>query len=1057
MLNATSRFVLRVVGSLVALVAAALAVWILGRRYGQSPRVLAYVIVGLGLVWLAVVVVAAITRARRRARLSNAPRRSGGGPVAGPEASHAAILGQRLERTVQWLRKSKLAKSGDVVYSLPWYLLVGTPGAGKSSVVLQSGLAFSYTEPKRPQGRLTIVPTDSWDVWVANEAVFIDPSGKGLMEDKPVEAWRSALDEVRVHRRSKPVDGVVLVADIADLVSLDANGLRDRADRLRAVVDATIERFAMVLPIYVLFHKCDRLRGFTEYVDAVGEEGEAPFGFTFTREQYTSGQPGVQFDAEFDRLADSLLAHRRGVLARSAEASRGGALVFPHEFALLKERLSSFVDLVFAPNQFRRTPVLRGVYFTSAMQGGPSLDLSARRVSAAAGLPAAAPVEGREGSRSYFIRPLFGRVIFPDRTLAGLSSEVLRRRRLARAAALVVATALVPLLTLPYAWSAYRDSLALKVAVQGAGQIAPRSGKTAENVRLLAEVKRALEPFECRGQTPACATSGRRFYWGLHPGDASISAASRMLAQGTRTLFVEPLFASSKVLGHTYNGLRTELQAMAGEPEPAAATAGESPAAAGAPPAAPAFDAPRAYMLLRTLLMLSSESRADPTYLAGQIEPQWLQGVRDTDVPLARELMQFYLHQLGDHHNAGYVVALSPADKALVAGVRSRLLGVRPEAYYYAMIRDEGRKKLDAIRLAAVIGKENPAGLQSAAEVEGIFTRHGWDSLVKDRIGQMKADYERERSWVLGLAEQPGQAPIDELLKAQYALDYEQAWWQFVGSVTLPPFGSAETAATRLDMLADPQSSPLVPLLKAVATHTWGDSVQRGLPGSSSAAGSKDTPQEIAAKFGPLHDFVRPVDKGDAPVVQYLQTLSRLHVLIRSYLDANRPKGQEDAIRQEVETALQATNGLLRALDPRARDAIEALLKQPLTSVLGVFKAAVPERHLVVGGTIFEDKKPLDGATVVLLEPYQDNKFQAAKELLRAQARAGAFTFTGPVEVGGYKLCAARKGSQDYYCGDLRISGETKTQTFVLTRGKTLLVFGGGKLTVNIQVRYLNY
>src|ERR1041384_8307076 len=51
----------------------------------------------------------------------------------------------QLERAIQWLRGSKLAKSGqggDVVYQLPWYLLLGDVDSGKTTWVARSGLSF---------------------------------------------------------------------------------------------------------------------------------------------------------------------------------------------------------------------------------------------------------------------------------------------------------------------------------------------------------------------------------------------------------------------------------------------------------------------------------------------------------------------------------------------------------------------------------------------------------------------------------------------------------------------------------------------------------------------------------------------------------------------------------------------------------------------------------------------------------------------------------------------------------------------------------------------------
>ena len=96
-----------------------------------------------------------------------------------------AVLGDRLDRAIRWLKKSKLAETGrDAVYDLPWYLLIGGEASGKSTLIVQSGFNFPYTDPKKTAGKLDFGPTIDCDLWIANEALFVDPSGKSFSEDR---------------------------------------------------------------------------------------------------------------------------------------------------------------------------------------------------------------------------------------------------------------------------------------------------------------------------------------------------------------------------------------------------------------------------------------------------------------------------------------------------------------------------------------------------------------------------------------------------------------------------------------------------------------------------------------------------------------------------------------------------------------------------------------------------------------------------------------------------------------------------------------------------------
>ncbi|MFH7473912.1 hypothetical protein RA264_29630, partial [Pseudomonas syringae pv. tagetis] len=49
---------------------------------------------------------------------------------------------QSLER--QQSNKPNRSNSNAALYALPWYLVVGQPAAGKSSILYQSGLNFPY-------------------------------------------------------------------------------------------------------------------------------------------------------------------------------------------------------------------------------------------------------------------------------------------------------------------------------------------------------------------------------------------------------------------------------------------------------------------------------------------------------------------------------------------------------------------------------------------------------------------------------------------------------------------------------------------------------------------------------------------------------------------------------------------------------------------------------------------------------------------------------------------------------------------------------------------------
>jgi len=1033
-----------------------LAVWLGGPQIGIRPVTCRWAALAVLALWILVVIVLLVTRNLRSARSVRMTGSSRDAAHATSPEPYGAAVGDRLDRTIQWLRKSKLAETGkDPVYKLPWYLFVGSQGSGKSTLIVQSGFSFSYTEPKKPLGRPSVSPTEGCDIWVANEAVFIDPSGKYFEEEGAQDAWRATLYQIKQRRKAKPTDGIVLVIDIDSLLSLGHDALRVQAESTRSFLDMTARVFGMVLPVYLLFNKADHIEGFKEFFNALGKDESAPFGTTFRQEQFQNPHPEEEFNTSFDELYESLLGQRTSVLAGCGGRDQEKALAFPAQFPLIRNRLSEFIEVLFQLNQFREQPLLRGFYFTSALQSGRNRSPVAELMTSKVGLPPASEDFQIRESKSYFINSLFARVVLPDRGLAGLSEGVRRRRMQVRMAALGLAGIILPITILAFAWGAYQDSGGLDTAAEAAQGVAARDGKTSENLSILLDLQQRLEVFECRGQTSQCQVHGTRFYWGLYPGDASLNMARSVYLEKIKQLFIDPLLNADTRLGQKYDGLKTQLDLIS-----------TAAAAGAAKPGAPEFDPGKAYNLLKTFLMFSTETKANASFLEEQTRDYWCQGVQDKEKPEAMALLRYYLHQLGDHRNPSYRLARNLADNETIDRIRKPLLVVEPDRYYYGIIQDEGKRKVDSITLGGILADKGAQVFDAGAVVDGTYTKIGWDTFVKDKIAEMKKDYEGERSWVLGTsAVSPGELKIDEKLRTYYFRDYQQSWWDFLKHIGVKRFNNFQDASEKLTLLTDPQQSPMILLFKAVSLNTWDDldklKVGELEKAQSLLDGAGGMRFGVAQNFQAIHALVAKKENQDSPLTQYLKTLSRLQVLIRTFLDANQPAGQIADIGKEGDNALQSTNALLANFDANARQAVEPILKQPVQQVLAILNKSTPvgtvkdvrQRGLTAGGGVKEKDKNLQGATVLLLEAYSENKFLANKEIMRTQTQDGAFAFPNPINPGPFKICVAKKGDNNYYCGDVRLERDNDGKAYELRRPRSMVVFGGGKLDLILRIK----
>jgi len=1048
------RFLTRIFlfGSAAALILILAALFVFP-RVGMGRTATWWVALTILALWLVFVVILLTLRKTRASRWAHTAAVPSVSSRTTSDAFGVAGVGERLNRTIQWLKQSKLAQTTkDPVYNLPWYLFIGLPGSGKSTLIVQSGFSFSYTEPKKPLGRPSVGPTEGCDFWVANEAVFIDPSGKYFVDDISQDGWAGILYQIKQQRRARPADGIVLVTDIDSLLGAGPDALRVQAERTRSVLDLTAKAFGMVLPVYLFFDKFDLLDGFEEFLTGTGNGESTPLGATYRQDQYQNPHPEEEFKASFDEIYRSLLDRRTSVLSVSSGPNQEKAYAFPAQFPLIRERLSEFIEVLFQMNQFREQPLFRGFYFTSSLQTGRKRNPIADLMASTAGLPKATEDSPLQRTKNYFIHSLFTRVIIPDRGLAGLSREARRRRLYRRMTAWGAAGIVLPIALLLFAWGAFHDSSQLIATATAARQISAGDGKTSENLSALLDLQRRLEPFECRGQAANCQERGRRFYWGLYPGDAAVNLSRGVYLEKVKALFLDPLLNADTRLGQKYNGIKTQLDLIS------------IPAAGPATQAPPQFDAGKTYNLLKTFLMFSSEAKANPSFLFEQTQDDWCRGVSEKDKPEALEILRFYLRQLGDH-NAAYLLTRSQADNETIDRVRKMLLVVEPDLYYYDIIRSEGKRKVDSISMNGILGPRGSVVFESDASVDGPYTKVGWDTYVKDKIAAMAADYKDERSWVLGTsASPPGGMTIDEKLRSYYFRDYQQEWWSFLKGIHAKHISGFQDASRELAVLTDPQQSPLMLLFNTVSRNTWDDLDKLNLVDQKQIEtldGAGGMRFGVAQSFQSIHGLTAKSGNQDSPLAQYVKSVSSLLVVIRTFLDSNQPAGQIQNIGQEADAAMQTTNGLLVNLDANARQAIEPLLKQPIQDTMAILNKSTPvgtvqdvrQRGLSLGGTLKEKGNNLQGATVVLMQAYSDSKFLAEKEIMRTQTQGGKFQFPNPINPGPFKVCAMRKGETSYFCGDVLLDRGSNGKTFQLRRPRSMVVFGGGELDLIVQIK----
>src|SRR5262245_12509998 len=334
----------------------------------------------------------------------------------------------RFDEAVSALKQQP--RTGRSLYELPWYVIIGAPGSGKTTALLNSGLKFPL-EQRVGKGALRGVGgTRNCDWWFTDEAVFLDTAGRYTTQDSDatsdVAGWQEFLTLLRKYRKRRPLTGVILTISAHDLMTQGESGREAHADAARRRLRELNEQLKIQLPVYLMVTKCDLVAGFTEYFDDLAQDARAQvWGVTFPYEQTVSGQATQVFPAEFDALMTRLNSKLFLRLEEDRDVRRRTAVfAFPQQMAALRDYLAQFVNEVLETSRVNQQVLLRGVYLTSGTQEGTPIDRLLGAIGRRFGVSpdAVAPPTGR--GKAYFMERLLKDVMIGESGLAGVNRRV---------------------------------------------------------------------------------------------------------------------------------------------------------------------------------------------------------------------------------------------------------------------------------------------------------------------------------------------------------------------------------------------------------------------------------------------------------------------------------------------------------------------------------------------------------------------------------------------------------------------------------------------------------
>jgi type VI secretion system protein ImpL len=696
-------------------------------------------------------------------------------------------LRERFEEAIATLTQKRRGRQ--TIYELPWYVIIGAPGAGKTTALVNSGLHFPL-EQRSGKGALRGVGgTRNCDWWFTDEAVFLDTAGRYTTQDSDATAdaggWVEFLGLLKKYRKRRPVNGVILAISAHDLMVQGNSGREAHVSAARRRLTELNKELKIHLPVYVLVTKCDLVSGFMEYFDDVVQEGRTQvWGVTFPYDVTQSGGAAKVFPAEFDALMTRL---NERVFARLEDdrdvRRRAKVFGFPQQMAALKNTLDGFITDLFEATRFDQRLLLRGVYFTSGTQEGTPIDRLLGALGRRFSLPAEAVSTGSRG-KAFFIERLLKDVMLAESGLAGVNRRIELKKAAAQlgAYAALVLVAVIGLIGMSVSYSrnrAYINDVAADVA--GLSAPAPASGTSLEKLlpRLAAVESVVASADRHRAGVPWGMTWG--LYQGTTLGDAARDAYSREL--------------DGALLEQVAARVRQRLSDYTGDPI-------------------------LLFLYLKAYLMLDQPEHLDKQYLGAIAAREWASAYKDN--PQAGEDLSRHFAKLLEYEGQ---LRRIPADAVLVEKARRTLPADAVPRLIYSQIKDAyGRDTTNVVRLDSLGGDrvfKRKSGTKLSEPISALFSKEGFNQVVSKDADDLEGQFAADR-WVWGESSLSpmASARLKNAVVDLYESDYIATWEGVLNDIDLSASSGSAEAARVLRSLSG-TTSPFRELLKLVDKHTY--------------------------------------------------------------------------------------------------------------------------------------------------------------------------------------------------------------------------------------------
>lgn len=682
-----------------------------------------------------------------------------------------------LARAIQryWLLKR------NNIYDLPWYLVLGAQGVGKTSLVRQLHLQFirqSYSDFD--------MQSQAFHYALSEEAMLLDVDHKLFTQKtlKERHLWLTLLKCIKRARPKRPLNGVILTLSVKDLLTHDRELKQKLFEQVRLRLHELQQRLGMQIPVYVVVTHLDELSGFTDFVLRFTEsEREEMFGITFSSKSELSSIDQLPFEY------DVLMQHINHRLERDLEGeylpeTHSRMWYFSVQMAALKEAILEFAKEIFLTRRILHKNDWRGIYFVAhTLQGEQRFDVvTCERNLSMLQVPRFLK------DKSFFVAHILKEALLPEQEYVGMHPLFLRHWGLFSQGRTIVAALLTMMILISWLISTHQY--------------------LNYNDQVLWSLAHAEPPVKVSGDAslneiyPSLDLLGHLYHQSddafmMHLGLWVHNSAH----EGVKALYLQAL--QQQFLPYVLNTLANNLAVAITE-----SNHGESMA-----------HVEDLYFYLSSYLMFNKLNKMDTSQVSNVLDNYWRSAFSDNLVLqgwLDTRLNDLLLSQL----------TAQTLNANLIKTAQAALLN--SPIYMQAYLR----LKLNALQNNAkninVAGELNADATEvflnlNHATVPLFYTREGYEKIYKAQAKKYLEDTENA-SWVFGDNEETHYSSEDldnfrSQMDALYWQDYLDAWNNALSEVNLASFSDLQTEMSVLTLLTS-KNSPFNHLLKNIEANT---------------------------------------------------------------------------------------------------------------------------------------------------------------------------------------------------------------------------------------------